>query len=135
MRNPQNLRRMRNLLVMTARMTNPRMTNPTPDLTLHLTLSRHDDNWNWNPNRRTYPGSPASRHVFKSNEHRYKWELKTATVLSQNDEFPGTLRATEASRAVTGIENEKKGGKQTEEISSSDGESDNELLVMWLALT
>jgi hypothetical protein len=36
---------------------------------------------------------------------------------------------------VTGIENEKKGGKQTEEISSSDGESDNELLVMWLALT
>jgi|TARA_B110000971_G_C19613679_1_gene321549 hypothetical protein len=73
--------------------------------------------------------------VFKSNEHRYKWELKTATVLSQNDEFPGTLRATEASRAVTGIENEKKGGKQTEEISSSDGESDNELLVMWLALT
>ena len=55
MRNPQNLRRMRNLLVMTARMTNPRMTNPTPDLTLHLTLSHHDDNWNWNPNRRTTP--------------------------------------------------------------------------------
>jgi hypothetical protein len=39
MRNPQNLRRMRNLLVMTARMTNPRMTNPTPDLTLTLTLT------------------------------------------------------------------------------------------------
>lgn len=83
--------------------------------------------------------------MFKSNEHRYKWELKTATVLSQNDEFPGTLKAMNASRAVTqlepvtthtyDIENEKKGGKQTEEISSSDGESDNELLVMWLALT